>query len=83
MGWMSWQRFRCNTDCTNDPEECISEKLFMDMADQIVHKGLDKLGYEYVIIDDCWLDHQRSADGKLQPDSKRFPSGKCLVLQTG
>ena len=47
----------------------------MDMADEIVNKGLNKAGYEYVIIDDCWLDHQRDSDGKLQPDSKRFPSG--------
>jgi len=75
MGWMSWERFRCNTDCENDPDNCISEKLFMTMADEIVNKGLNKLGYEYVIIDDCWLDHQRSPEGKLVPDPRRFPSG--------
>jgi hypothetical protein len=23
MGWMSWERFRCNTDCKNDPDNCI------------------------------------------------------------
>lgn len=23
MGWMSWQRFRCITDCVNYPDECI------------------------------------------------------------
>lgn len=23
MGWMSWQRFRCITDCDSYPEECI------------------------------------------------------------
>ncbi len=23
MGWMTWERFRCNTDCTNDPLNCI------------------------------------------------------------
>ena len=45
------------------------------MADEIVNKGLNKLGYEYVIIDDCWLDHQRSPEGKLVPDPRRFPSG--------
>ena len=47
----------------------------MTMADEIVNKGLNKLGYEYVIIDDCWLDHQRSPEGKLVPDPRRFPSG--------
>lgn len=23
MGWLSWERFRCNTDCKNFPDECI------------------------------------------------------------
>jgi alpha-N-acetylgalactosaminidase len=23
MGWLTWQRFRCNMDCENDPENCI------------------------------------------------------------
>ena len=24
QGWLAWERFRCNTDCENDPENCIS-----------------------------------------------------------
>ncbi|ENN80585.1 hypothetical protein YQE_02990, partial [Dendroctonus ponderosae] len=24
MGWLAWERFRCNTDCKNDPDNCIS-----------------------------------------------------------
>ena len=27
MGWMSWQAFRCETDCTEYPDLCISETL--------------------------------------------------------
>ena len=23
MGWMSWERFRCNTDCATYPDTCI------------------------------------------------------------
>jgi len=23
MGWMTWERFRCNIDCKEDPENCI------------------------------------------------------------
>lgn len=23
MGWMSWERFRCNVDCQADPRNCI------------------------------------------------------------
>ena len=36
MGWMSWERFRCNTDCKNDPENCIGERLFRQMGDMLV-----------------------------------------------
>lgn len=27
MGWMSWQRFRCITDCVAYPDECIRQVL--------------------------------------------------------
>lgn len=23
MGWLAWERFRCNIDCEEDPENCI------------------------------------------------------------
>ena len=23
MGWLSWERYRCNIDCINDPDNCI------------------------------------------------------------
>ena len=24
MGWLSWERFRCNLNCADDPDNCIS-----------------------------------------------------------
>lgn len=45
------------------------------MTDLIVSEGYADVGYEYVIIDDCWLAKTRDEDGKLQPDPDRFPSG--------
>ena len=47
----------------------------MRTADEMVRGGYLQAGYEYIIIDDCWLSHQRDKDGKLQPDPDRFPSG--------
>lgn len=44
MGWNSWNHFGCN----------VSEKLLRDTADAIVKLGLNKVGYEYVNVDDCW-----------------------------
>ncbi|KAK7878058.1 hypothetical protein WMY93_031279 [Mugilogobius chulae] len=75
MGWMAWERFRCDVDCNDDPVNCISEKLFRDMADRLSEDGWKELGYEYVIIDDCWMNRTRDHEGKLQPDANRFPSG--------
>jgi len=75
MGWISWERFRCNTDCLNDPDNCIGEKLFMDMADRMVADGFKDVGYEYIIIDDCWLNHTRDENHQLQPNHDNFPNG--------
>lgn len=47
----------------------------MTTADLLVSEGYDKVGYEYVVIDDCWMTHNRTEDGKLQADPKRFPRG--------
>ena len=45
------------------------------MADVIVEKGLDKFGYNYVVIDDCWAEKTRDSSGRLVPDKNKFPSG--------
>jgi hypothetical protein len=52
-----------------------SEKLFRRTADLLVSEGYAGVGYEYVIIDDCWLAQERDSQGRLQPDPKRFPNG--------
>jgi len=47
----------------------------MKAADLLVSEGYADAGYQYVIVDDCWLAKNRSADGKLEADKTRFPSG--------
>ncbi|XP_029446289.1 alpha-N-acetylgalactosaminidase [Rhinatrema bivittatum] len=75
MGWMTWERFRCNVDCTNNSKNCISERLILDIADRLVKDGWRELGYNYVNIDDCWMAKERNKEGRLVPDPGRFPSG--------
>ncbi|KAH0631011.1 hypothetical protein JD844_004473 [Phrynosoma platyrhinos] len=75
MGWLHWERFLCQTDCRQEPQRCISEQLFMQMADLMVSDGWKDAGYQYLCIDDCWMAPTRDKQGKLQPDPKRFPSG--------
>ncbi|XP_019302601.2 alpha-N-acetylgalactosaminidase [Panthera pardus] len=78
MGWLAWERFRCNTDCDEDPKNCISERLFMEMADHLAQDGWRDLGYTYLNMDDCWIGG-RDAKGRLIPDPKRFPNGIAFL----
>ncbi|MET8147222.1 ricin-type beta-trefoil lectin domain protein [Actinoplanes sp. NPDC005259] len=65
MGWNSWNTFFCN----------INETLIRGMADSIVSSGMRDAGYQYVVVDDCWMASTRDASGNLQGDPTRFPSG--------
>jgi hypothetical protein len=75
MGWMSWERFRCEVDCTAHPNECINEALYKRIADRIASDGYLEAGYNQVSIDDCWEEKSGRVDGKLVPNATRFPSG--------
>ncbi|CAK1553004.1 unnamed protein product [Leptosia nina] len=75
MGWLTWQRFRCITDCKKYPDECISEALIHRTADKMVSEGYLAAGYDYVGIDDCWMERNRDKNGRLVPDGTRFPNG--------
>jgi alpha-galactosidase len=43
-------------------------------------KGLKDLGYEYLLLDDCWMAEKRGEGSHLQADKAKFPNGiKSLV----
>ncbi|MFJ5599036.1 glycoside hydrolase family 27 protein [Micromonospora parva] len=65
MGWNSWNSFGCN----------INEALIRQTADAIVSSGMRDLGYNYVVVDDCWFNPNRDSSGNIQGDPGRFPSG--------
>ncbi len=65
MGWNSWNTFAQN----------INEEMIMQTADAMVETGLAALGYEYVVIDDCWSLRERGADGRIVADPEKFPHG--------
>ena len=64
MGWNSWNAFGSGN----------TEALTKVMAEKIVELGLDKLGYQYIILDDGCYGPKR-VDGHLVSDSVKFPSG--------
>ena len=65
LGWNSWNTFTWE----------INDKLIREAADAFVSEGLKDVGYEYVVIDDCWSEKQRDKNGKLVPDHWKFPDG--------
>ncbi|MFJ1704965.1 alpha-galactosidase [Kitasatospora sp. NPDC088346] len=65
MGWNTWNSFGCD----------ISEQLIRSSADALVTSGMKDAGYDTVVVDDCWFDPQRDAQGNLRGDATRFPSG--------
>eukprot|EP00931_Biecheleriopsis_adriatica_P101704 TRINITY_DN76789_c0_g1_i1.p1 TRINITY_DN76789_c0_g1~~TRINITY_DN76789_c0_g1_i1.p1 ORF type:complete len:432 (-),score=70.60 TRINITY_DN76789_c0_g1_i1:22-1317(-) len=76
MGWMSWEVFRCDTDCAKHPTSCIDHHLYEQMTDRINADGYLEAGYNQVSIDDCWENHAgRDEEGRLSPDPSRFPQG--------
>ena len=69
MGWNCWNRFGGG----------ITEKILMETADAMVSSGMKNAGYQYINIDDCWMLHERDANGDLVPDPVKFPHGLKYV----
>ncbi|KAF8746738.1 Melibiase, partial [Rhizoctonia solani] len=66
MGWNTWNKFACD----------ISEDLILSAGQAVVNTGLKDLGYEYVVVDDCWHAASREpGTNKPVADSTRFPNG--------
>lgn len=66
MGWNSWNTFACD----------ISEKTVKETADLFIKLGLKDAGYEYVVIDDGWMEMERDPETLLLvPNKVKFPNG--------
>jgi alpha-galactosidase len=62
----NWNAFGCD----------VSEDLLYTTSEQILTLGLRDLGYDHVVLDDCWQDvNGRDENGKLQPELSKFPNG--------
>ena len=69
-GWSSWNVFGGD----------VTASAVMGMAEVMVEKGLDKLGYVYVAIDCGWDLRTRAPNGDLQPDPKKFPNSSAVGI---
>lgn len=54
MGWNTWYAYYGN----------ISDKIMREAADSLISNGMADVGYQYVDIDDCWSNVEKSNDKK-------------------
>ena len=55
----------------------INEPFFRATVESLAVKGFLQKGYEYINLDDCWMDTKRDANGDLQW-GPNFPTGNTL-----
>ncbi|ORY86206.1 alpha-galactosidase [Protomyces lactucae-debilis] len=70
MGWNNWNAYGCD----------INETIILENAHALVDTGLKDLGYNYLVMDDCWSLKHRSPTGQLIPDPAKFPSGITALV---
>ena len=70
MGWNNWNSLGCD----------VSESLLLETSKVLVDAGLKDVGYQYVVLDDCWQDG-RGEDGYIRSDDSKFPHGMKWVAQ--
>ncbi|MCJ1312998.1 hypothetical protein MMC25_006674 [Agyrium rufum] len=68
MGWNNWNSGLGSTAASA-----------LNTANAFITLGLDKLGYQYINMDDTWSAKTRDAAGNLQPDATKFPNGVKAV----
>ena len=57
LGWNNWNAFHCD----------VNASLLLETAQAMVDFGLRDLGYNYIVLDDCWS-IGRNSSGYLEPD---------------
>ena len=50
-----------------------------EVAVRMVGLGLDRLGYRYLSVDDCWAVARNKTTGVIVEDPKSFPDGMKAV----
>ena len=69
LGWSSWNHFGSNID----------ENLTLGIAEAMVSSGMARAGYEYVNLDDAWMDMHRLSNTSITWDPEKFPSGMPAI----
>lgn len=65
MGWTAGKR-----DC----DEVTAESM-LKVADHLVEKGLQEVGYNILVLNECWMDYYRDENEHLKANEEAFPGG--------
>lgn len=80
MGWNTWCTWgSCGNIAADSLHDVCNETEVMSMATAMLNNGMYDVGFRYINMDDCWADDERAADGSIQPDPDRFPSGMAAL----
>jgi len=80
LAWSSWYSLNRGLHC-DFPGNQLSESVVLETADGLLSHGFQTLGFTTLIMDDCWANATRSADGSLVADVQKFPSGMGSLVQ--
>uniref|UniRef100_A0A6B2L6E6 Alpha-galactosidase n=1 Tax=Arcella intermedia TaxID=1963864 RepID=A0A6B2L6E6_9EUKA len=72
MGWATWCTDNGVIPCYDD---YCDEAEIRSVGDAMASNGLRELGYNYVLLDDCWGGGRDNVTHLIYPDPARFPSG--------
>ncbi|XP_065845536.1 uncharacterized protein [Oscarella lobularis] len=77
LGWNSWCTWAScgQKGASGKMHDVCNETEIRSVAEAMLSNGMHALGYEYINLDDCWGSEERAADGSIQADKNRFPSG--------
>lgn len=70
----------CEHDACGLRDHC-SEFGIKRRIRELERSGMLELGYDWYLLDDCWADHERDENDRLQPDAKRFPNGMPALVE--
>ena len=76
LAWNTWCSIEgCGTDICNEVE-------IQEIAQAMRSNGMYDAGYTRINMDDCWEACERGANGEIQADPQRFPSGLKSLAAT-
>ena len=77
LGWNTWKT--CG-EPTCEHDNC-NEAEIKSVALAMQSNGMQKLGYNYINLDDCWASTRNATTQKLTWDTERFPSGLPNLIE--